>query len=253
MWFSPCCCRLWLEIARKVDALILSIGGQTTVMTGIADQIAAAAAAAAAADEARQGRESLLLSGDLQAMLSSAVSGAIEAHGVFRPPLVQPSVQGEGQLNAENLNPNDFTHLGTLISLFNVALNDLSVITTRLLASMLEESGSSKEDVRAFITGLLDAYTAGDKNVFFRALHQRLEASAEHLTAFKALTLNTPDVRRDVSKILREAEEIMSMVQRCDRQNLIRIVFEGGELWSLQQYLIRYFDLDGDIRDLDGL
>lgn len=231
---------LVMQIVDKVDALAKSIGGQTSVITEIAHQVSTAV------DDAR--KDTHLVAGDFQAILSRAVSGVLESQGGFRPPVVQ----GESRIDSEALNPNDFTHLGTLITLFNVALNDLSVITTRLLVKLLEDAGASKEDVRAFITGLLDAYSAGDKNVFFRALRQQLDAHPEHLTLFKKLTAAVPDVRRDVSKILREAEEIMSMVQRCDRQNLIRIVFEGGELWSLQQYLIRHFDLEGDVRETES-
>ncbi|MBF0095237.1 MAG: hypothetical protein HQL34_11940 [Alphaproteobacteria bacterium] len=236
---------LVLEIANKVDGLARSIGGQTSAITEMAQQVTAAV------DDARRDRELLPTTGDLQTVLthaiSGAISGAIEAQGAFRPPAVQ------GGVSAESLNPNDIGHVGTLITLFNVALNDLSVITTRLLVRLLEDEGSGKEDVRAFITGLLDAYSTGDKNVFFRALRRQLESDPAHLERFKALATTAPDVRTDISKILREAEEIMSMVQRCDRQNLIRIVFEDGELWGLQQYLTRHFEIEGSARaDTDG-
>ena len=45
--------------------------------------------------------------------------------------------------------------------------------------------------------------------------------------------------------ILREVREIMSLIQRCDRDNLFRIIFEEGELWALQRELSRHFEEDG--------
>ncbi|MEO5375035.1 MAG: hypothetical protein H7840_12255 [Alphaproteobacteria bacterium] len=237
-----------LDASHKVDKLADTIGGQTDAMAETIQQVAAAV------DEVRLSRDlhpaggimsiGNMPIGDLQAMLTRAISGAIEAQGGFHPPVPQSS----GSLIPENIDPNDFAHLGTLMNLFTVALNDLSVITTRLLVRLLEGAGRGKEDVRPFIGGLLDAYGTGDKNVFFRALQQQLSDYPVHLQALKDLTANSPEIRRDVSKILREAEEIMSMVRRCDSQNLIRIVFEEGELWSLQQVLVQHFDNDGNIR-----
>ncbi|MBF0562110.1 MAG: hypothetical protein HQL37_08840 [Alphaproteobacteria bacterium] len=232
-----------MEIVNKVDALAQTVAAQTGAMTGMVQQVTVAV------DEARKSREIQVPADDLQALLARALSGAIEAHGGLQPLTLQSkALQNGNQVDTENLNPNDFAHLGTLINLFNVALNDLSVITTRLLVRLLDDTGRDKEEVRTFITGLLDAYGTGDKNVFFRALKQQLDFKTNGINTLKELAVNSVDVRRDVSKILREAEEIMAMVRRCDRQNLIRIVFEEGDLWGLQQELTCHFDIDGNLR-----
>ncbi len=60
-------------------------------------------------------------------------------------------------------------------------------------------------------------------------------------------------MRRDISKIIREVTEITAMVNRCDEDHLIRIVFEEGELWRLNRILVRHFNTDGSPKDVQDL
>jgi hypothetical protein len=65
-----------------------------------------------------------------------------------------------------------------------VSLTDLSVICTRILVRLMEQDVDDKNQIKAYIGGLVDAHAIGDKNVFFRALNRRLadnSANAERL------------------------------------------------------------------------
>ena len=144
------------------------------------------------------------------------------------------------------LDPNDINHLGAIMGLFTMALSDLSVVTTRLLVRLLETLEKNLEEIRAYVDTLLEAFTTGDRNVFFRALKQMLHQNPDHLETLKALHATDPEVRRDIAKILEEASEIMALVEKADRRNLIRIVFEEGDLWALYQDLSYHFSAEGN-------
>ena len=136
------------------------------------------------------------------------------------------------------------------MGLFTMALSDLSVVTTRLLVRLLETPGKNPEEIRAYVGNLLEAFTTGDRNVFFRALKHVLHQNPEHLETLKALNATDPEVRQDIAKIMQEASEIMALVEKADRRNLIRIVFEEGDLWALYQDLSRHFsEEDGPPRE----
>jgi hypothetical protein len=149
------------------------------------------------------------------------------------------------QEKLEKIDPKDVNQMAALVGLINVALTDLSVSATQIIVSLMEEEGREKEEVKEFIGGMVDIYSSGDKNVFFRGLKKLVSESPEHIETLKRLSAKSPEVKRDLSKILRETREIISMVSRCDKDNLIRIVFEGGDLWELNEKLKLKFEPDG--------
>ncbi len=129
-----------------------------------------------------------------------------------------------------------------LAEILGLALNDLSMTATQVLTEHLNAAHGDKEGTRKFITTLTTAYFAGDKNVFFRSLVHEVVNSAEQLRRCAA---DTDIVRQQISKILREAREIRALVSACDPNDLVRIVFEDGELWALEKALAEHFAIDG--------
>jgi hypothetical protein len=134
----------------------------------------------------------------------------------------------------------------SLAELLTLALNDLSMTATQLLADVLATIQDDKETVRKFISTLTDAYFAGDRNVFFRCL--ALEAKS-HPEKVRSLAASSEIVKRRISKVLREASEIKALVAQCDPNDLIRIVFEDGDLWDLERVLSGHFSVDGSLKD----
>jgi hypothetical protein len=126
--------------------------------------------------------------------------------------------------------------------LLTLALNDLSMTATQLLTDLLNSTQDDRESVRKFMSTLTDAYFAGDRNVFFRCL--ALETRT-HTEKFLEIASGSDDVRRRISKVLREAGEIKTLVAQCDPNDLIRIVFEDGDLWDLDKVLSTNFSEDG--------
>ncbi|HIJ62805.1 MAG TPA: hypothetical protein HPQ04_08960 [Rhodospirillaceae bacterium] len=124
------------------------------------------------------------------------------------------------------------------------ALNDLSMTATQLLTELLDEVHGDKDGTRTFISTLTNAYFAGDKNVFFRSLAREVAASAETLTQIAG---ESDVVRQQISKVLREAREVKSLVGSCDPNDLVRIVFEDGDLWDMEKALSEHFSPEGDI------
>jgi hypothetical protein len=129
-----------------------------------------------------------------------------------------------------------------LAEVLGLALNDLSMTATQLLTEHLNTAHGDREKTRQFISTLTNAYFAGDKNVFFRSLVQEVVNHADQLRQCAAAAEN---VRQQISKILREAREIRSLVEACDPNDLVRIVFEDGELWALEKALAEHFLIDG--------
>ena len=133
----------------------------------------------------------------------------------------------------------------SLAEVLTLALNDLSMTATQLLVDLLEATDDDKEGHRKLVGLLTDAYFAGDKNVFFRSLAHEVASRSEPL---RARAEDSEAVRRRISKILREAAEINSLVTQCDQNDLIRIVFEDGELWTLEKVLAQHFQRDGSVQ-----
>ena len=131
-----------------------------------------------------------------------------------------------------------------LAELINLALNDLSMTATQLLMAILKADELDREEMRKFISTLTDAYFSGDKNVFFRSLALELET---RLPTLLRLAGESDLVRNRVSKILREARQVKDLMGQCDPEDLIRIVFEDGDLWVLEKALLGHFDRDGTL------
>jgi hypothetical protein len=133
----------------------------------------------------------------------------------------------------------------SLAELLTLALNDLSMTATQLLTDLLAIAQDDKETVRKFMSTLTDAYFAGDRNVFFRCLTIETKTHAEK---FREMAADSEAVRRRISKVLREAGEIKALVAQCDPNDLIRIVFEDGDLWDLEKSLSANFSEDGALK-----
>ncbi|MBF0268807.1 MAG: hypothetical protein HQL44_09450 [Alphaproteobacteria bacterium] len=134
----------------------------------------------------------------------------------------------------------------SLAELLTLALNDLSMTATQLLTDLLSSVQDDKETVRKFISTLTDAYFAGDRNVFFRCLALEIKS---HADKFREMATGSDTVARRVSKILREAGEIKTLVAQCNPNDLIRIVFEDGDLWDLEKILVAHFSDDGSLKN----
>ena len=117
--------------------------------------------------------------------------------------------------------------------------------TTQILVLLLQKERRARKDIKDFVGGLVEAYTTGDRNVFFRVLQRQLTDVPSRVKTLQTLSTDSPELRNNISKVLREVREIMSLVGRCDRDNLVRIIFEEGELRALQQELSRHFEEDG--------
>ncbi len=129
-----------------------------------------------------------------------------------------------------------------LAEVLGFALNDLSMTATQLLTEILDAVHGDKEGTRKFIATVTSAYFAGDKNVFFRSLAREVANDSDRL---RELAGDAEVVRQQISKILREAKEIKSLVTACDPNDLVRIVFEDGELWAMEKALAEHFNTDG--------
>jgi|GEM_PF-2340130 hypothetical protein len=145
----------------------------------------------------------------------------------------------------DRIDPKDVNQLSALIGLINMVLADISVSATQLLVQLMEEGRRDKREIKEFVSGLVEAYSTGDKNVFFRALKQQLADNPTRVKALQSLSGSSPEVRRDIARILKEMREIITLVNRCDKDNLIRIVFEGGDVWALHEVLKPHFKMDG--------
>lgn len=129
-----------------------------------------------------------------------------------------------------------------LAEVLGFALNDLSMTATQLLTELLDNAHGDKDATRKFIATLTNAYFSGDKNVFFRCLAREVESNPETL---RRIADDNDQVRQQISKVLREAREVESLVNGCDPNDLVRIVFEDGDLWAMEKSLARHFSVDG--------
>ncbi|WP_256367417.1 liposome tubulation protein MamY [Magnetospirillum sp. SS-4] len=144
---------------------------------------------------------------------------------------------------AAGLDPSQrIDRMRALAEVLGLALNDLSMTATQVLTEHLNAALGDRDGTRKFISTLTNAYFAGDKNVFFRSLVQEAVNRSEQLRQCAA---DTESIRQQISKILREAREIRSLVAACDPNDLVRIVFEDGELWALEKVLTQHFLIDG--------
>ncbi|GAB6051297.1 hypothetical protein JCM17960_01170 [Magnetospira thiophila] len=236
-----------LDIGRQIS----TVGNLMSKQSSIVETIGAGVTQIT--EETRQSREFLIadlnahksLAQDMAAALENQSSGLTALTTTLKNMPAPVAVAGGGAVDEER---DEMADLAMLVNLFNVALSDLSVTTTNLVRILREDAGYSKREVREFIGEMVNAYATGDKNVFFRALKAQLEAHPETLEQMKNLSKTNTQVRQAISKLLREAEQIMQLVQRFDRQHLFRIVVEDGEVWGLRQLLIEHFTVEGNVR-----
>lgn len=144
----------------------------------------------------------------------------------------------------------DITRHAALMGLINMVLNDISVTVTRMLVRLLEYDGRTREEIKEFVQGLVNAYSAGDKDAFFHAFHFWLVGKPERIEALRSMIGESPEVSVDLSKILREIEEIITLVERCDEHDIAKIVFDDNALRKLSEVLKPHFNLEGRPREL---
>ncbi|MEE9545635.1 MAG: hypothetical protein V3V55_08625 [Rhodospirillales bacterium] len=199
------------------------------------------------ADETRKNGKFLIEDLEAHKAISGDVVNAIESQNAGMEDITNKlsMVIKSDQKKLERIDPKDVNQLSALVGLINMALTDISVSATQLLVQLMEEGQRDKREIKEFVSGLVDAYSTGDKNVFFRALKQQLADNPTRVKALQSLSGSSPEVRRDIAKILKEMREIISLVNRCDKDNLIRIVFEGGDVWALHEALKPHFKMDG--------
>ena len=237
---------LLAEMLKETRESHASVDGEGSAIRGIRQilgqllDLARENRAAAKAD-----RESQL---DLARQITAAIENQAQGLDDLASKITLPATVEGGPGPQVDADGNEITQLATLVNLFNVAMSDLSVSATRIFTVLLDSTGHSHEDVQGVIADLVDAYTTGDKNVFFRAVSRQLESHPSQVKALADACAANEDIRRDLSKILRESEEIMAMVKTREDNNLIRIVFEEGELWSLHEVLSSHFEPDGTLK-----
>ena len=144
-----------------------------------------------------------------------------------------------------SLDSGEISQKTALMGLVNIVLNDLSVSSTRILVRLLELENLTKDEIKDLMQGLIGAYSAGDKDVFFRILHQRLAVKPEWVQALHSLASESSMVSGDLSKILRGSNEVLSLVEQCDKGDIIGIIFDANDIKTLRNILETYFDESG--------
>lgn len=132
-----------------------------------------------------------------------------------------------------------------LLGLLNAVLTDISLSSTRIFVRLAEMEGRSREEIKFQIQGLMGAYSAGDKEVFIRALHQGLAKNPEGIDFLRSHAGPSSGVSRDVSKVLRETGEIESIIARGEKGGIVESLFEDNAMRSLKEVLEPHFNLDG--------
>ncbi len=187
---------------------------------------------------------------DAQKSAADAMTDIVNAHRALSEDIndkLTAYIQGEqaGAGKSGGPGPDDISQTTALMGLVNIVLNDLSVSSTRILVRLLELENLSKEEIKDLMQGLIGAYSAGDKDVFFRILHQQLAAKPECVDTLRSHTGEGSAVSRDLSRILRGSKEVFSLVERCDEGDIIGIVFDNNDLKALRDILASHFVADG--------
>lgn len=246
------------ETLENRAAILAGMQGQEAAVKDISAGIAAAT------DETRESRAAILAGVEGHKELSREMSTTLARHdaGIADVSSGLARISGElggigeklslpariDKIGLNAIDSDDFGQLNTLITLFTVALSDLSVVCTRILVRLMERDVGDKNQVKTYVGGLVEAYATGDKNVFFRALNARLGEDRKNTDRLRRWSSESPEFQRDISKILREAQEIGDMVGRCDKDHLLRIVFEESDLWELDRNLRRHFEANGTVK-----
>ena len=187
---------------------------------------------------------------DVRKAISKEMANPIETYNAGVKDIIKTLsvvVPGE-QERQKSIDPSDVNALAALAQLVNMGLADLSTCITQLLIQLMEAEKRSEKETMEFIEGLVDAWSMGDKNVYFRALHHQLADNPERVKLLQELSTTVPKVSFNVARILRGMKGISSLSEHCDKDTIIRIVVEESDLWSLKKLLERRFKKDGTAR-----
>ena len=136
-----------------------------------------------------------------------------------------------------------------LLGFINVILNDMNVASTRILVRLMEAEGRQKNEIKDFIQGLVNAYSVGDRGVFFTVLQHQLSNNMERLVSLQDLVKQSPDAQRDLSKIMGEMNEISGLFQSVGDDDIAKTVCDSHVLETLNKLLGSYFNADGSPKD----
>lgn len=145
-------------------------------------------------------------------------------------------------------NSSEIGQLAARLGVINVVLNDISVSATRLVVFLMEQEKRGKEEIREFVRGLVSAYSAGDRDVFFRVLHERLANAPQRIEALQRLSMASSGVSRDVTKIMREMDEILLLIKELDDDDIIRTVYDDTAIRAFYDVMEAYFNPDGSAK-----
>lgn len=153
--------------------------------------------------------------------------------------------RAEDAAKAEADKSRNIAEQAALMGLINLVMNDVSISVTRVLVRLMETEQRSKEEIQDAIQGLVGAFSAGDKDVFFRLLHQRLVARPEWIESLRSQAAQSPALSRDLAKIVNGGREIASLVGRCNDGDIIADVFGETALKALGETLESHIEAGG--------
>lgn len=210
--------------AEKDDRwLVEALGAQKAASRDIAGAIAAIG-----------GHRALIadIDGKLADLLRREQAGAEEAKAEkARTEAEKARTEEAAQTEADK--SRSIAEQAALMGLINLVMNDVSISVTRVLVRLMETEHRSKEEVQEVIQGLVGAFSAGDKDVFFRLLHQRLSSRPESMESLRSQAAKSPALARDLAKIVRGSKEVASLVGRCNDGDIIADVFGDTILKAL--------------------
>lgn len=155
---------------------------------------------------------------------------------------------GDTQEKKRQDNSRETGRQAALWGLLNAVLTDISLSSTRIFVRLAEMEGRSREEIKRHIQELMSAYSAGDRDVFIRALHRGLARNPHGMDFLRAAAGRSSGVCRDVSKVLRETGEIQSIIARSEQGGIVQSIFEHNAMHSLKEVLEPHFNLDGSAK-----
>lgn len=151
-------------------------------------------------------------------------------------------IQGEAK---SQIDFSEIRQQTALTGLINFVLNDINVSATRMLVKLMEAEERSRDEIRDFIQGLVNAYSVGDRSVFISVLQHQLAGNEERIAVLQGLSGAAPEVAADLSKIIKGAREISSMIEQFSEENMATILFDDATLRKLCGALEPHFSTDG--------
>lgn len=198
-------------------------------------------------EETRDGMKALVDEMESGRAASRAMTSALEITNAGIEEIIRTLnvvVRGDPKATG-SVNPPDANALAGLAQLVNAGLADMSVAVTGLLGQLMDAEERGRAETIEYIEGLVDAWTLGDKNVYFRALHHQLATDPERIEILQSLSKRSSDVSRNISKILREMQGFDVLAKQLDKNSIIRIVIEESDFWALREVVERHFRTDG--------